>query len=171
MACCVHCAKTQGALCSPPHTGVKHSWHCKAGDTWASCVPEAPEHLLCQPHFLVLSPSLDVSSFCHIGILSQLCLSLQRGLPGTQGCLGDRMLPTIWGVLLNQDCSSSSSVLAPGHASDPLEPWPSQLLSKSCPCYVRQTMLPSLPILLYNLSNQNPEGFVFHFVSLSAPEW
>lgn len=63
------------------HTGVKHSWHRRAGDT---CIPEVPEHLLCQPHFLVLSPSLDVSSFCHIGILSHLCLSLPRGLPGTQ---------------------------------------------------------------------------------------
>lgn len=79
---------------------------------------------------------------------------------------GDRLLPTVWGVLSKQDCSSSSSVRAPGHASHLLEPWPSQLLSESCTRYVRQTMLSSLPILLYNLSNQNPECFVSPFASL-----
>lgn len=99
------------------HTGVKHSWHHKAGGTRASRTQEVPEHLLCQPRFLMLSPSLDISSFCHIGILSHLCLSLPRGLPCSRGYLGDRLLPTVGVFFQTKAALLLALVLGPGRAS------------------------------------------------------
>lgn len=110
---CALCQNSGGSvLPTGLHTGVKHSWHRKAGSTQqAACTQEAPEHLLCQFLFLVLPPSLDISSFCHTGILSHLSLAARRaawhsGLSGRQ-VASHHLESSFKPRLLFQVCASS----------------------------------------------------------------
>lgn len=112
-----------GMLCVPRrsqyglHTGVRRSWHHGAGGAWPPVPRRCLSALCVSPTSWLLSPALDSSSSCHVGVLSHLCLSLPQGPPGTQWCLDGGCLPLSCAVLLKE--TALSRALARGRDSGP----------------------------------------------------